>query len=139
MAGKLIKCQVKDHKKIKALIDFLCADSGSHDYSINRREATEHGLNIEKPSEAFYRILRNIHLSYAEELKLLQPYSQQVVVGTNTTVPYLEVRGLIESGAGGCYGFISEGTMTKSQVQTPLGPQEAIADQRTFEGWRKLA
>lgn len=139
LAGKLIKQQVKDAKKIRALIDFLCADSGSHDYTINRREATEHGLNIEKPSEAFYRILRNIHLSYADELKLLQPYSQQVVIGTNASVTYSEVRGLIESGAGGCYGFISEGTMAKTQVPTPMGPQDAITDQRTFEGWRKLA
>jgi len=55
LAEKLIKRQVKDAKKIRAVIDFLCADSGSHDYTINRREATEHGLNIEKPSDAFYR------------------------------------------------------------------------------------
>jgi hypothetical protein len=139
LAGKLIKQQVKDAKKIKAVIDFLCADSGSHDYTINRREAMEHGLNIEKPSDPFYRILRDIHLSYAEQLKLLQPYSQQVVIGTNPSATYSEVRGLIESAAGGCYGFVSEGEMTKTQVPTPVGPQDAISDQRTFEGWRKLA
>ncbi|MGV7213462.1 SDH family Clp fold serine proteinase [Bradyrhizobium sp. UFLA05-112] len=138
LAGKLIKNQVKDQKKHKALIDFLCADSGSHDYTINRREAVEHGLNVEKPSENFYRILRHIHLSYAEELKLLQPYSQQVVVGANPTANYSESRGLVESTDGGCYGFVSEGTLTKAQIQTPVGLQEAISDQRTFEGWRKI-
>lgn len=139
LAGKLIKMQVKDARKIKEVIDFLCADSGSHDYSINRREATEHGLKIEKPSDQFYRILRQIHLSYAEELKLLQPYSQQVVLGTNPAADYVEIRGLIESTAGGCYGFVSEGRMAKMQITTPVGQQDAITDQRTFDGWRKLA
>jgi hypothetical protein len=137
LANKLIKNQVKDAKKIKAVIDFLCADSGSHDYTINRREATEHGLNVEKPSDAFYRILRNIHLSYADDMKLLQPYSQQVVIGTNPTANYSETRGLIESADGGSYAFISEGILSKTQVPTPAGMQEAISDQRTFDGWRK--
>jgi hypothetical protein len=137
LAGKLIQRQVSDSEKIKSIIDFLCADSGSHDYTINRREAAELGLQVEKPSEAFYRVLRKIHLSYAEELKLLQPYSQQVVLGVQRTATYFELRGLVESAAGG-YGFVSEGTLTKTQVSTPVGPQEAVTDQRTFEGWRKL-
>ena len=137
LAGKLIQRQVSDSEKIKSIIDFLCADSGSHDYTINRREAAELGLQVEKPSEAFYRVLRKIHLSYAEELKLLQPYSQQVVLGVQRTATYFELRGLVESAAGG-YGFVSEGTLTKTQVSTPVGPQEAVTDQRTFEGWRNL-
>jgi hypothetical protein len=137
LAGKLIQRQVSDSEKIKSIIDFLCADSGSHDYTINRREAAELGLQVEKPSEAFYRVLRKIHLSYAEELKLLQPYSQQVVLGVQRTATYFELRGLVESAAGG-YGFVSEGTLTKTQVSTPVGPQEAVTDQRTFEGWREL-
>src|SRR5262249_34748678 len=134
LAGKLIKRQVKQASKIKSIIDFLCADSGSHDYTINRREAAELALQVEKPSDALYRTLTKIHLSYAEELKLLQPYSQQVVLGVLPTATYVEVRGLVESTAGGCYGFVSEGTLTKTQVPTPMGPQEAITDQRTFEG-----
>jgi Serine dehydrogenase proteinase len=139
LANKLIKNQVTNPRKVKALIDFLCADSGSHDYTINRREATEHGLNVEKPSDQFYQILRRIHLSYSEELKLLQPYSQHVVIGTNPSSNYSETRGLIESTEGGSYGFISKGTLTKMQVNTPAGPQDAISDQRLFEGWRKIA
>jgi hypothetical protein len=82
--------------------------------------------------------LRKIHLSYAKELKLLQPYSQEVVLGVQPSATYSEVRGLVESTGGGCYGFLSEGTLTKTQVPTPLGPQDAVRDQRTFEGWRKL-
>jgi hypothetical protein len=138
LANKLIGRQVKDAKKVKQIIDFLCADSGSHDYTMNRREADELGLRIVKPTESFYRILRKIHLSYSSEMKLLEPYSPQVMLGANPTVNYQLVRGLVESTAGGCYGFISEGTLTQVAPQPPATlPQ--ITDQRTFEGWRKIA
>lgn len=137
LAKKLLARQVTDEIKINSIIDFLCADSGSHDYTINRREASDLGLNIEKPSPEFYKLLREIHLSYGAQLKLLEPYSPQVLLGVNTSVGYKHVRGLVES-TEGCYGFISEGTLTKSMVQNQFGPQEAITDQRTFEGWKPL-
>lgn len=146
LANKLIGRQVKNALKVKQIIDFLCADSGSHDYTINRREAHELGLKIEKPSADFYQSLRSIHLSYAAEMQLLEPYSPQVVLGANSTVDYKLVRGLVESTEGGCYAFLSEGTLTKTIVPAPSptpglagAPQETISDQRTFEGWRKLA
>jgi hypothetical protein len=128
---------VKQPTKVKKIIDFLCADSGSHDYTMNRREADELGLRIEKPTADFYRTLRKIHLSYASELKLLEPYSPQILLGANPTMNYQLVRGLVESTAGGCYGFLSEGTV--SQVVPQPGGAPQITDQRTFEGWRKIA
>jgi hypothetical protein len=141
LAGKLITRQVTDVKKIKSCIDFLCADSGSHDYTINRREALEMGLNVEKPTENFYATLKQVHASYTEQMKLLEQFSPQTVLGTNPASPYFAVRGLVESTDGGCYGFVSEGIMTRTMV--PMGHpgapmQEAITDSRTFEGWRKL-
>lgn len=139
LASKLIRQQVKDKEKIKSIIDFLCADSGSHDYTINRREATELGLKVEKPSEHLYDLLRKVHLNYQEELKLLNPYSQEAILGGNANAKYSETRGLVESTAGGCYGFLTEGTLVKTQMMGPGGPQEAIADLRAFDGWRKLA
>ena len=139
LAGKLLPRQVKEKKNINKIIDFLCAESGSHDYTINRREASELGLTIEKPSAALYNFLRQIHLSYGKELELLEPYNPQVLLGVNQTAPYSLVRGLVKSPLGGCYQFLSLGTLTKSVVPVgPLGPQEAITDQRTFEGWKKL-
>jgi hypothetical protein len=141
LANKLIRGQVTDAAKIKKIIDFLCADSGSHDYTMNRREAAELGLKIEKPSADFYQILRKTHLSYAEEMKLIEPYSPQVLLGTSPTVTYKLVRGLIESTKGGCYAFLSEGTLTRGQTPGPMMGmmQDTITDQRTFEGWRKVA
>lgn len=140
LADKLIGRQISDQKTKQRLVDFLCANSGSHDYTINRREAAELGLSIDKPSTEFYQVLRSIHQSYVTELKLLEPYSQQGVVGATPqgqAVPYTEVRGLVESTSGGGYSFVSEGNLTKVPVQTQAGVQEGIQDERAFEGWRK--
>ena len=78
LAGKLLPRQVSDKDKVKNIIDFLCADSGSHDYTINRREANELGLVVDTPSNELYGLLRSLHLSYGKELKLLEPYNPQV-------------------------------------------------------------
>jgi hypothetical protein len=139
LANKLIRRQVNDESKIKSIIDFLCADSGSHDYTINRREAADMGLNAEKPSDELYKTLKQLHASYMEQLQLLEQFSPQTVLGTNPTSPYVAIRGLLESMNGGCYAYVSEGTMTKTMVPHPSGVmQEAITDSRIFEGWRKL-
>ena len=141
LAQKLLPRQVEDEEKIKSIINFLCADSGSHDYTIDRREAADLGLNIEKPSDKLYKLLRNIHLSYGDELKLLEPYTPQAYLSgkpINTPVPFAITRGLVEGTVGGCYGFVSEGTLMSVQVQTNNGTQEGVNDERTFEGWRKL-
>lgn len=141
LAEKLLRQQVKDGQKIKSIIDFLCADSGSHDYTINRREAADLGLTIDKPSDALYKIMRKIQLSYTEELQLLDPYNPQPLLAgaaVNVPVSFAITRALLEGTVGGCYGFVSEGTLMRVQVPINGATQEGIQDNRTFEGWRKL-
>jgi hypothetical protein len=140
LASQLIGNQVTNRAKVNKIINFLCADSGSHDYTINRREAAELGLKVEKPSHEFYKLLKKIQDSYTAEMKLLEPYSPQVQLGASQTVNYSEVRGLVEGSTGAAYAFLSEGTLTSQVMPGPPGapPQTAISDQRTFEGWRKL-
>lgn len=138
LAGKLLPRQVGDKKKVKNIIYFLCANSGSHDYTINRREARELGLVVDTPGNELYGLLRKLHLSYGKEMELLDPYNPQVLLGVNQTASYSLVRGLVEGTLGGSYQFVSSGTLTKSMIPGPIGPQEAITDQRTFEGWKKL-
>ena len=141
LAEKLLRGQVQDDEKVKSIIDFLCADSGSHDYTINRREAADLGLSIEKPSDELYKELREVHLSYAEELKLLEPYTAQALlqgVAPNQSTQYTITRALVEGKVGGSYGFVSEGVLTRLQVQTNGVLQEGVKDERTFEGWRKM-
>jgi len=143
LAKKLLKRQVKDDEKRDEIIDFLCAESGSHDYTINRREARELGLEIENPSGELYALIRKIHLSYVEELKLLEPYDPSGLLGAEQTVDYVLPRAAIESAKTGCNQFVTHGTLTKSMMQVQVAPgmplmqQQAIQDNRKFEGWRK--
>ena len=132
MAKDLILRQVKDEARQDDIIQMLCSDSGSHDYTINRRQAASMGLNVEKPSAELYVTLSSLMQSYRQELKTLEPYSPVSILGGQPQVDYMLVRGLVESSTGGCYGFVSEGTF--SAAPAPMG----FADNRKFEGWRKL-
>lgn len=138
MAKNLIQVQVPDENTQDKIIQLLCSDSGSHDYTINRRTAAEIGLNVEKPSAALYDILKQITKSYTMELKTLEPYSPISMLGGAAHVSYTLVRGLIEASDVGCYGFVSEGEFTAVQNANP-GGVVGVIDNKAFEGWRKLS
>lgn len=144
LAEKLLKRQVDDENKRKEIIDFLCAESGSHDYTINRREANGLGLQIEKPTDEFYGLLRRMHQSYVEEFKLLEPYDPYSLLGAVQSINYSLPRAAIESCKTGSHQFITEGILSKSLVPG-MGPnglpiqQDVINDNRRFDGWRKIS
>ncbi|GAA4169462.1 SDH family Clp fold serine proteinase [Shinella granuli] len=138
LAEKLLNEHVQDSEKVRAIVDFLCADSGSHDYTINRREAAALSLPVEKPSADFYGQLKAIHKDYSSEMELAVPFNPMTMVAPNSAANYRMVRGLVESVNNGSFGFVSEGTMVRSTVGTPQGPQEQLEDRRVFEGWRAL-
>ena len=147
LARKLLAKQVRDAEKIDSIVDFLCAESGSHDYTINRREAADLGLSVDKPSESFYPTLKALHASFVEYLEILKPYSQQAqLAALAPSLPagarggtFTVVRNLVEGTDGGSYGFVSDIRLTEITVPTPAGNQIGVQDLRTFEGWRKLS
>lgn len=132
LASELIKRQVPDETIRNEIIQLLCSDSGSHDYTINRRKAEAIGLTVEKPSADLYKLLSAVTKSYNLELKTLEPYSPFVLLGGQPHAQYVLVRGLIES-TDASYGFVTEGQLTAAPA-----PAGNITDQKSFEGWRKL-
>jgi Serine dehydrogenase proteinase len=137
LARDLLKSQVKDGAKTKKIIDFLCSESGSHDYTINRREARELGLNVQTPSDQLYALLKAWMLTVRQELELVIPFNGNAILGQNQNAIYKCVRCLIESTASPGYMFVSEGELKRVQINHPqLGQQEGINDMRLFEGWR---
>jgi hypothetical protein len=133
LARKLLNQQIKDEKKKKIIIDFLCSESGSHDYTINRKEAKEDlGLNIEKPNDELYQIIKNIFDDIQNELELNSDFDPNSILGTSSNKPYQMKRALIESIRGGSHYFITEGNLSKIQQ----GVNVLINDQRIFEGWK---
>src|SRR5207253_326827 len=75
LAGKLVSHQVKQKKKQDAVIAFLCSESGSHDYSIHRREAKGTlGLKVEKPNDALYKLIKSIYDDISLEMGFASKY-----------------------------------------------------------------
>ena len=140
LAQRLLNKHVGE-EKISGIINFLCSESGSHDYTINRREASELGLNIEKCSENLYGILRNLHASYSTELELRTPFDI-----TSLTPPhppsYQFIRAIIES-PHCAHHFVTKGETETIEIvhdqQPHMPPGIAIRDKRELEGWRKVA
>lgn len=134
LAEKLLTNQVTDNAKIKDIIAFLCSDSGSHDYTINRREAKNSlGLNIEKPDDEMYVIIKAIYDNISDELGFGVPFDPLSVSQSNNGA-YNVKRALIESVYGGSNYFVTEGVV--KQIAVPGNPvqvpQQAIQPPKAF-------
>lgn len=138
LAEKLLTNQVTDSAKIKDIIAFLCSDSGSHDYTINRREAKNSlGLNIEKPDDEMYNVIKEIYDNISDELGFGVPFDPLSVSQSNGGA-YNVKRALIESIYGGSNYFVTEGVVKQVTVPGSPGqvPQQAIQTTKIFEGWK---
>lgn len=140
LAKKLMSNHYSEKKVIDKILRFLCSESGSHDYTINRKEA-KNGLSlpIEKPDDALYTQIINLYNDIANQLQLTVSFAPQHMIAQNNPAPYSFERAIIESIAGGTDSFVSEGAFIGQQVQVPQGIQQVINDNRTFEGWRHYA
>jgi hypothetical protein len=137
LAKKLMGDRFEPKEHAEKILGFLCSESGSHDYTINRREARgELGLPVRKPDVDEYALIQELYDDIATELELATPYDPNSVLGPAPTANYSFHRAVLESMNGGKHTFISEGTLTRQQIQTPQGPQIGLLDQRSFEGWR---
>jgi hypothetical protein len=140
LAERLVSTQTKDRKKRKRIIDFLCSDSGSHDYSIHRREARDMlGLTIEKPDDVLYNLIKRIYDDIAGDLELDSKFDVVSFMSGQQQRPYQFKRGLIESVTGGSHYFATEGQIQR--VQIPIGQnqfKQELSDNRQFEGWRHV-
>ena len=138
LAEKLLANQVTDSAKMKDIIAFLCSDSGSHDYTINRREAKNVlGLNIEKPDNEMYRVIKAIYDDISSELGFGVPFDPAAVAQNNEGT-YNVKRALIESVEGGYDEFITEGNVRVVTVPGIPGQpnQQGIQTTKVFEGWK---
>lgn len=138
LGRRLIARHVQDEQQVEKVLNFLCSESGSHDYTIFRREARDQlALKIEKPTEDGYKLVKATYDDIARELELGTPYDPNVTLGQSNPAPYCFRRALIESFEGGCHAFVSEGTLHRQQIQVAPGVvQMAFRDDRAYEGWR---
>lgn len=142
LASKLLKLHMSDEGQIKKIIDFLCSESGSHDYTINRREAkNDLGLPVEKPNDALYNILKSLYCEFRDEMNLYEPFPPIPTDPDKKEIEYKVVRAVIESVEGGSDQFISKGTLVAQALQeTGMGNLIPIQflDYRQSEGWKHV-
>lgn len=142
LAKKLLTKHTEDSQKRSRIIDFLCSDSGSHDYTINRREARTLGLNIENCTNTLYQTLRKLRDSYSTQMELRVPFDINAFVNPQDKKSYEFTRAIIESAEFGAHRFVSRGhvepvTMDQRQPDGSIVTQMAMHDHREFEGWEK--
>lgn len=137
LARQLLNMHSVENSISEKIIAFLCSDSGSHDYTINRSEARGLGLPIESPTEEMYQLLKLWHNDIIDDLEINKPYLPQNEFGERTEIDYCYKRAIVESVARGEDNFISEGHLSKNIIKIQLGPTQCqIQDDRKFDGWR---
>lgn len=134
LAEKMLNYHEIEPVNIPKVISFLCSESGSHDYTIYRKEAKEElGLNIEKPNDELYSVIKAIYQDIENEMELRNPFNPNLLLAAQNPHNYSLRRALIESIDGGCDVFLSEGTLIRQNIQPG---QIATQDNRHFEGWK---
>jgi len=137
LARKLLTNQVNDQNSAEKIISFLCSESGSHDYTINRTEAMRDlGLNIEAPDQELYELIKLIYSDIKEELKLSEPFDPSKILAGNDQAPYESIRGLIESADTHSYQYRTSGLLHKQQV-APNIPQFVANNMILNDGWKR--
>lgn len=130
LAQKLLNQQNIDVKKINKIIDFLCSESGSHDYTINRKEAEQLGLKTETPSDTLYKLIKKAFDDIQEELELNSDFNPSIKIGSNNSASFSLKMALVESVMGGAHSF--ERNLIISKIQG----QNILDSQIIFEGWK---
>ena len=138
LGQRLLSFHMTDQAKKSAILDFLCSDSGSHDYTINGVEArNELNLPVEEPETHFYRVIKNLYDTFASQLKLREQFDPQLELGDQSSFEYEHHRAVIESVDAGAHTAVTAGVVNRHRLEVQPGIEaEGITDQRTFDGWR---
>ena len=138
IAQKLLVYQNCKKKQKTSIINFLCSDSGSHDYAINYTEAKQLGLNVELASDELNSLINDWYNIICDELQLNSPYNPIFELAQQNSKSYEYKRVILDSLEYGREQFVSKGTLQKIILQTGV-PNQQINDNRIFEGWEKDA
>ncbi|MCK7046712.1 SDH family Clp fold serine proteinase [Enterobacter roggenkampii] len=137
LARKLLSHQLTDSESIEKIVSFLCSDSGSHDYTINRIEAVNDlGLTVEKPDEHLYGLIKEIYEDFKTEMHLGEPFDPNAILGTVNQASYVSVRSILEAPDTFSYQFRTEGMLQRLQVPGAPG-QFGINHNLISEGWAR--
>lgn len=133
LARKLLNDGRIEETKVEKIVSFLCADSGSHDYPIHRREASIYGLPIEKPSQDLYDLIWETYQKIDAEIVSHIPFEPAAYLVREAQGDQQFTRALIESIEGGSDYYSLECRFTP--VAAPGQAPQIRMDQH-FQGWK---
>jgi hypothetical protein len=130
LAHKLLDFHIPDGNK-QEIVDFLCSDSGSHDYTINLKDAKGLGLVVEESDKKNTELINAIFKTISGELELDIPFDPRKLLAEQDIVDYTSKRALIQSLEGGKHLFITKGTLSIINDNGNI----ILHNVPTFEGW----
>lgn len=138
LGDRLLSTHMTDRETINRTLDFLCSESGSHDYTINRREAADDlGLPVAHPSWEEYFLIRDILGDFAQDLELANPLDPNEVLGGAPEASYSFTCATIESVGLGAHALTLDGSFRVLRVALEDGKiGDRLVDQRKPKTWR---
>ncbi len=103
----------KDKEKIKKIVKEITGDITIHNYPIDRDEATDLGLNIEKADDNLNKDMQNLYMEYATSMKLGQPFNPAELLSGKDVAEIKYSGGYVES-SDLSYSFDFSGKVQKS-------------------------
>lgn len=143
LASDLLSHNGVEENDKNRIVDFLCSESGSHDRTINRREAKNLGLNVEKPSQNLYDLINKLYEDLASSMELRSRFDQTLLLAGQPQASFECQRAVIESATFGSTALNTKGTvrLVQTQHQAPNGQPVTLTGtemQINFEGWEEL-
>lgn len=140
LGDRLLSNHMTDREAINRILDFLCIESGSHDYTIHRQEASaELGLPVVVPCQDEYTVIRQLLGDFVEELELSTPLAPADILGDSSETSYSLTCGLIESMDFGAHAYTLDGSVRVLRTTLEDGTIEhRIVDQRNPKVWRVI-
>lgn len=134
IAQKLLKFHKNiDNERKKKVINFLCSESGSHDYPIFCNEAkSDLGLNVEIINDDLYQDVEALHSSICNDLEMDKPFDNNVFVDKEDDYDLSFIRCLVESIEGGRNTFVTDFKVSFNKDDKGNKKKNII---KTKEGW----
>lgn len=102
-----------EKNKIAKIIKEITGDITIHAYPIDRGEAKELGLKVDKPKDSVEKLMKDLYDDYAKIMKLGQPFHPSEFLGDNEISKFEYISAYMES-ADLSYQFILNGKVQKS-------------------------
>lgn len=134
LARKMMAMHKLEDVYVDKIIQFLCTDSGSHDYTISRTEAKSLGLRITSPDDALYALLKKWYNNIVKEMLLNEKLNPEAELNGNDSVEFNYSRGLIES-VNKQHKFVTEGSYIVTNI--PVSQQKKLNTIIKYEGWKE--